>query len=49
MPTLQINFSISNLIQYAQMIVDMMMPVLYVTLGISLGFIVIKALKNAFN
>lgn len=46
---LEINFSVNNLIQYAQMIIDAMLPVLYVTLGISLGFIVIRALKNAFN
>lgn len=47
--SLNINFSVNNLIQYAQMIIDALMPVLYVTLGISLGFIVIRALKNAFN
>jgi hypothetical protein len=31
------------------MIIDVLMPVLYITLGVALGFIVIRALKSAFN
>jgi len=46
---LTINFDVNQLITYAQIIIDAMLPVLYVVLGISLGFIVIRALKGAFS
>lgn len=48
-PQLLANFDISGLFQYAQVIIDALMPVIYVTLGIALGFVVIQALKNAFS
>ena len=47
--SLTLNFDLSQMFQWAQMIIDVLMPVLYITLGVSLGFIVIRALKSAFN
>lgn len=46
---LQLNFDISQMFTWAQMIIDVMMPVIYITLGIAIGFLVIRALKSAFN
>lgn len=46
---ISINFNMAEMFTYSQMILDVMMPVLYITLGIALGFIVIRALKSAFN
>ena len=46
-PTLDIDFNVSELFKYTQIIVSAMMPVIYITLGISLGFMITRALKNA--
>ncbi len=46
---LTLDFDLSQMFEYAQLIIDVMMPVLYITLGVALGFIVIRALKSAFN
>lgn len=46
---LSLDFDLSQMFEYAQLIIDVLMPVLYITLGVSLGFIVIRALKSAFN
>lgn len=46
---IQLNFNATQMFQWAQMILDVMMPVLYITLGVSLAFIVIRALKQAFQ
>ncbi len=47
--TLQLNFNMTEMFSWTQMILDVMMPVLYITLGVSLAFIIIRALKSAFN
>jgi len=47
--TLELNFSASEMFSWTQMILDVMMPILYITLGVSLAFIVIRALKQAFS
>lgn len=49
MGELVLNFDMTQLFQWAQMIIDVMMPIIYITLGIALGFMVIRALKSAFN
>lgn len=49
MEQLVLNFDMAQLFQYAQMIIDVLMPVIYITLGIALGFMVIRALKSAFS
>lgn len=48
-PTLALNFDMAEMFEWAQMILNMMMPVLYITLGVSLAFIIVRALKQAFN
>lgn len=47
--SLNLSFDMSSMFSYAQMIIDCLMPVIYITLGIALGFIVIRALKSAFS
>lgn len=47
--TFTMNFKPTEMFKWAQMVLDMMMPVLYITLGVSLAFIVIRALKSAFR
>lgn len=49
MTGLTINFDVNQLFTYAQTIISALMPVLYISLGISLGFIVINSLKRAFH
>ena len=47
--SLQLNFDPAEMFTWAQMILDIMLPVLYITLGVSLAFIIIRALKSAFS
>lgn len=44
-----ISFDVNQMFTWAQTIITALMPVLYVTLGISLGFLIIRSLKSAFN
>lgn len=48
-PALSLNFNMTEMFSWTQMILDVMLPVLYITLGVSLAFIIIRALKQAFN
>lgn len=48
-PTLQFNFDPSEMFTWTNLMLDAMMPVLYITLGISLCFIIVGALKSAFG
>lgn len=48
-PTLDINFDTAQMFAWAQTIITAMMPVLYIIMGVGLGFIVIRAFKSAFN
>lgn len=48
-PALELNFDMAQMFNWTQTILDAMMPVLYISLGIGLAFIVIRALKGAFN
>lgn len=45
---LSINFDVTQMFTWAQTIINALTPVLYVTLGISLGFLIIRSLRNAF-
>jgi hypothetical protein len=47
--SLALNFSVDSMFTYAQIMIDALLPVVYITLGISLGFIIIRALKSAFS
>lgn len=46
---IHINFQPNQMFQYSNVILDCMMPVVYITAGLSLGFTVIYALKSAFS
>lgn len=48
-PSLQITFDTAQMFTWAQTIINAMMPVLYIIMGVGLGFIVIRAFKSAFN
>lgn len=48
-PTLTLDFDFSTMFSWAQNILNVMMPVVYITMGVSLAFIIIRALKAAFS
>lgn len=48
-PTLDINFQVAECFEWAQTIISAMLPVVYITMGVSLGFLIIRAFKSAFN
>ncbi len=48
-PSLEINFDVTEMFSWAQTIISALMPVVYVTMGIGLGFLIIRALRSAFN
>jgi len=47
--TLVFNFSPTEMFTWTNTMLSALMPVLYITLGISLAFIIINALKYAFR
>lgn len=47
--SLEINFDVTEMFSWAQTIISALMPVVYVTMGIGLGFLIIRALRSAFN
>lgn len=47
--TLNINLEPSKLFEYANVIIDAMLPVAYITIGIGLGYTIIRALRNAIS
>lgn len=48
-PSLTIDFDIATMFTWAQTMISAMLPVVYITMGVSLGFIIIRAFKSAFN
>lgn len=48
-PTLNISFDTTQMFTWAQTMINAMMPVVYIIMGVGLGFIVIRAFKSAFN
>lgn len=46
---LEFNFEPSQMFTWTNLMLDAMMPVIYITLGISLCFIIVGALKSAFR
>lgn len=47
--TLTFNFDPAQMFSWTNTMLSALMPVLYITLGISLAFIIINALKYAFR
>ncbi len=48
-PGLVLDFNVSEMFVWAQAILSAMMPVVYVSMGVGLGFLIVRALKSAFN
>ena len=48
-PSLDITFDVAECFSWAQTIISAMLPVVYITMGVSLGFLIIRAFKSAFN
>lgn len=46
---ISIDFNPSEMFTYSNVIISCLMPVVYITAGLSLGFTVIYALKSAFS
>lgn len=47
--SITINFEPSQMFTYSNVIISCLMPVVYITAGLSLGFTIIYALKGAFS
>lgn len=48
-PSLDINLDLEEMFTWAETIVNVMMPIVYITMGIGLGFLIINALRRAFG
>lgn len=48
-PSLDINLDLAEMFTWAETIVNVMMPIVYITMGIGLGFLIINALRRAFG
>lgn len=46
---ININFDVTQLFKFANIIIDSLMPVVYITAGLGIGFLIINSLKNAFR
>lgn len=47
-PQLSINFDVTQMFDWAQVIINSLMPVVYVVMGLGLGFLIVNNLKRAF-
>ena len=48
-PAFNLNFDVAAMFSWAQTIISALMPVVYITMGLGLGFLIINALKRAFH
>ena len=48
MDSLVIDFDVTEMFTWAQTIISSLMPVVYVTMGIGLGFLIVNSLRRAF-
>lgn len=44
-----VNFDTSQMFKFANVIIESLMPVVYITAGLGIGFLIINSLKNAFH
>ena len=44
-----IDFDINQMFQFANIIIEALMPVVYITAGLGIGFLIINSLKAAFR
>lgn len=47
-PQLSIDFDVTQMFSWAQVIISSLMPVVYVVMGLGLGFLIVNNLKRAF-
>jgi len=45
---LTLNFDISQMFQWTQAILDVMMPILYISMGVGLAFMIVRTLRSVF-
>lgn len=48
-PAFELDFDVAAMFNWAQTIISALMPVVYITMGLGLGFLIINALKRAFS
>jgi hypothetical protein len=48
-PQFNLDFDVQAMFQWAQTIISALMPVVYITMGLGLGFLIINALRSAFR
>lgn len=46
---ISINFDINQMFTFANIIIEALMPVVYITAGLGIGFLIINSLKAAFR
>lgn len=46
---ISINFDVTQMFKFANIIIDSLMPVVHITAGLGIGFLIINSLKNAFR
>jgi hypothetical protein len=47
--SIAINFDTAEMFTFANVIIEALMPVVYITAGLGLGFMIINSLKSAFG
>lgn len=46
---ISIDFDVTEMFKFANIIIGSLMPVVYITAGLGIGFLIINSLKNAFR
>lgn len=46
---IKVDFDTSQMFTFANVIIESLMPVVYITAGLGIGFLIINSLKNAFR
>lgn len=48
-PSLNINFDVSEMFTWAEMMINAMKPVMYITMGVGLAFLILHAFQAIFR
>lgn len=48
-PQLELNFDMGQMFGWAQAIINVMMPILYVSMGVGLAFLIVRTLRSVFG
>lgn len=46
---IKVDFDTAQMFTFANVIIESLMPVVYITAGLGIGFLIINSLKNAFR